>query len=134
MSGGFDQGVFDSARFDEEIYPTKSLILAAPFSRETAWMPYVAIAGSDETPTGFLIDELHRKLGVVTVIRNTYFVRATFGQDEPTDNDLIIKSVGIYSTVIGGVLGEYWILDSFVDKDNIDELVIECAVTIVHED
>lgn len=114
----------------------KSEILAEPFNQTTAWMPYIAISGSDAVPVGdVLADELHRKLGVVTVIRNTYFVRATFGQDEPTADDQVIKSVGIFSAAVGGTLGEYWILenDDGLAKDNIDEVVIECAVTILHE-
>ncbi len=112
----------------------KSEILAEPFNFAAAWMPYIVISGSDQIPVAdVMLDELHRKLGVVTVIRNTYFVRATFGQDEPVTDDSIIKSVGIYSDAVGGTLGEYWILGSPVDKDNIDEIVVECAVTILHE-
>ncbi len=110
-------------------------ILAQPFNFTVPWMPYVAIAASSNVPGVALVDELYRKLGVVTVIRNTYFVRATFGQDEPLADDLVIKSVGIYDNLVGGTLGEYWIVDSeaYIDKDNIDEIVIECAVTILHE-
>ncbi len=112
----------------------KSEILAEPFNFAVPWMPYIAISGSDQIPiANIMLDELHRKLGVVTVIRNTYFVRVTFGQDEPNTDGLTIKSVGIFSAAVGGTLGEYWILDSFSSKDNIDEIVVECAITILHE-
>ena len=82
MSGGFDNGVFDTAVFDESS-KTISLILAKPFNESASWMTYIAISGSDATPEGFLLDEFYRKLGTVKVVRNTYFISATFGQDEP---------------------------------------------------
>jgi len=150
MSGGFDNGVFDTAVFDESS-KTISLILAKPFNESASWMTYIAISGSDATPEGFLLDEFYRKLGTVKVVRNTYFISATFGQDEPgkegyfdrgvfgttvfdeVSETRVIKSVGIYDQSVGGVLGEWWVLDGDgIDKDNIDEIVIECAVTMLH--
>lgn len=130
--GPFGQGVFDTALFDE-IGLTKAIVLADPDFFDIPWMGYIAIASSAENNGGFLVDELHRKQAEVWVIRNTYFAKATFGLDEPTADDLVIKSVGLFHQAIGSKMGEIWILDSPVDKDNIDEIVIEVAVTIIHE-
>lgn len=112
-------------------------ILVTPSNYLVPWMSYIAISGSDVVPVGdVLADELHRKLGTVRVVRNTYHISATFGQDEPTADDQVIKSVAIFSAAVGGTLGEYWILanDDGLVKDNIDEIVIECAVTFLHEE
>ncbi len=112
-------------------------VLVTPSNYLVPWMSYIAISSSDAVPVGdVLAGELHRKLGVVRINRNTYHVVATFGQDEPTADDLEIKSVAIFSAAVGGTLGEYWILanDDGLAKDNIDEIVIECAVTFLHEE
>lgn len=96
---------------------------------------YVAVGESDITGTVFdtvLWDEVHRKKGVIRVVANTVFVRAVFGQDEPTADGLSIKEIAIFDAAAGGTLIERWILGSPVAKDNIDEVVVECAITIVH--
>jgi len=111
-------------------------VLANAPNETQAWMPYVGIGSSDiegdEEAETSLWTELHRKLGAVTVRANTYFIRATFGQDEPTGDDLTIKEVGIFDAATGGKLGKRWVLENDESKDNIDEIVVECAVTILH--
>ena len=59
-------------------------------------------------------------------------MKATFGQDELTGDDWSICEVGIFDAAADGVLGRRWVLDTPIPKDNIDELEIECAITIVH--
>ena len=112
--------------------------LSNPFDESAEWMPYVAIGTSnqaeDEDNDTALWGEIHRKLGSVWVIRNTYFVKATFGQDEPTGDDLTIYEIGIFDDPVTGVLGRRWVLPTGQSKDNIDEIVIECAVTILRGD
>lgn len=111
-------------------------LLADPRSEVLPWMPWVAI-GDDDTVGNEIYDtelygEIHRKRGEVTVRANTYFVRATFGQDEPTGDDLEIKEIAIFDAASDGVMGKRWVLGTAVDKDNVDEIVVECAVTILH--
>lgn len=110
--------------------------LAEPFNETDAWMPYIAIGSSDEAGIEWLDNqlygEIHRKAGEVYVIRNTYFVKATFGQDEPTGDSLSISEIGIFDDPVSGQMGKRWVLDTPVSKDNIDEIIAECAVTMLH--
>lgn len=112
--------------------------LADPSIKADAWMPYIAIGSSnqaeDETNDTALWSEIHRKAGTVTVIRNTYYVKATFGQDEPTGDDQTIYEIGIFDNLVDGTLGRRWVVNTGISKDNIDEIIIECAVTILHGD
>jgi len=115
---------------------TIAALLADPDAYELEWMPYIAIGASDiesdEAVTTELWDELFRKRGVVSVKNNTYFVRVTFGVDEPNEDDLEIKEIGIFDASSDGNMGKRWVLSDPIDKDNIDEIVVECAVTILH--
>lgn len=115
-------------------------VLASPDTMVLPWMPYIAIGTSnikEEDVSGritSLMAEVHRKQGTVKVIANTYFVRAEFGQDEPTADDLTLYEIGIFDAETGGTMAERWVLDTGISKDNIDEIVIECAITILHGD
>ncbi|MCK5609191.1 hypothetical protein KAR91_45375, partial [Candidatus Pacearchaeota archaeon] len=130
--------IFKSLQIGEQLASQKDIaaLLADPRSEVRPWMPWVAIGASDiegnELYDTALWDELHRKLGDVSVTANTYFVRAAFGQDEPTADDLTIYEIGIFDAATGGVMGKRWVLNTGVDKDNVDEIVVECAVTILH--
>jgi hypothetical protein len=111
-------------------------VLAKPFDETQPWMPFIAIGSStlaeNEVTDTELWEELYRKEGEVRVVRNTYFVKATFGQDEPTADDLSISEIGIFDANADGVLGRRWVLVTPVVKDNIDEIVVECAITMLH--
>lgn len=130
--------IFKSLEIGEQLASQKDIaeLLADPRSEVRPWMPWVAIGSSNiesnELYETALWEELHRKLGDVSVTANTYFVRATFGQDEPTADDLTIYEIGIFDAATDGVMGKRWVLNTGVDKDNIDEIVVECAVTILH--
>jgi len=87
-----------------------------------AWMTHIAIEDADG-------NGLYRKAATVVVIKNTIHYRATFGQDEPDDDDIEIKQISLWSAASGGVMGERWILETAEEKDNIDEYVIECSLT-----
>jgi len=125
---------------ESETLPDLVGVLGNPTAESMPWMVYIAI-GDDNTRTNefaetHLVSEIHRKKGDVKVRANTYFVRAIFGQDEPTGDDIEIKEIGIFDSEEGGTMGARWILegDGIIDKDNIDEIVIECEVTILHGD
>jgi len=112
-----------------------SAVLADPSVESLPWMPYIAIGSGDAADSELsdaLETELYRKLGTVFVKSNTYFITATFGQGEPDTDDLEIKEIGIFSAASNGTMGARWVLATAVDKDNIDVIVIECAVTILH--
>lgn len=130
--------LYNALTVGEQIVGLKRIaeVLANAPNETQAWMPYIGIGSSDiegdEESETTLWTELHRKLGTVTARANTYFIRATFGQDEPTGDGLTIKEVGIFDAASGGNLGKRWVLANDESKDNIDEIVVECAVTILH--
>lgn len=132
------ESIYTSLELGQQLASQKDIagLLADPRSEVRPWMPWVAIGASniesDELYETALWEELHRKRGDVSVTANTYFVRATFGQDEPTSDDLVIREIGIFDAASGGVMGKRWVLNTGVEKDNVDEIVIECAVTILH--
>lgn len=105
-----------------------------PDAYRKPWMGYIAIGESNEGAGAGTFDtlgsELHRKAGEVFVRENSYFIRARFGQDEPTEDDLEIYEIGLFDASSGGNMYKRWILDTPITKDNIDEIIIELSVTI----
>jgi hypothetical protein len=130
--------LYNALTIGEQIVGLKRIaeVLANAPNETQAWMPYIGVGSSDidgdDARDTDLWSELHRKLGTVTSRANTYFIRATFGQDEPTGDGLTIREVGIFDELTGGKLGKRWVLSNEESKDNIDEIVVECAVTILH--
>lgn len=133
----FSDSLFKALVFGGELVGNKEIarILADASSETAPWMTYIAIGESDiaedEVHDAALYDEIYRKAGTVWVVRNTFFIKATFGQDEPTGDGFTVKEVGIFDDPVAGILGRRWVLDSPVSKDNLDEIVVECAVTIL---
>lgn len=118
--------------------PQIAPVLGDPRSKDKPWMLYVAV-GTGNTPVDkfkdvALDEEVHRKEGDVRVVANTYFVRAVFGQDEPNSDDLTLYEIGIFDSPTNGKMGARWVMDTGMSKDNIDEIVVECAITILHGD
>lgn len=110
-------------------------VLAYPQSYSEAWMPYIAIGESnvsvDEATE--LVDEIHRKTADIRAVRNTYFAKAMFGLDEPTGDDYGLLESGLFNFPDeGGVMGARWTFNTAIDKDNLDDIDIECAITILH--
>jgi hypothetical protein len=122
---------------DTQIVSQKTIaqLLATAPNYTAAWMPYIAIGSSNQSQpeeySHILYDEKHRKLGEVWVRANTYFVRAVFGRDEPNADDVTVYEIGIFDADTDGNLGRRWVLATPITKDNVDELVIECAITIL---
>lgn len=133
----FADDIFRALTYGAELLGNKEIarILADPSAEAAPWMTYIAIGESDiaedEVHDSALYNEIHRKEGTVWVVRNTFFIKATFGQDEPTGDGYTIKEIGIFDDPTAGILGRRWVLGAFVDKDNLDEVVVECAVTIL---
>ncbi len=99
---------------------------------EESWMPFIAIGDGLTLPSSedtSLVSELHRKRGTVTIIKNTYFVEADFGKDEPTD-DIWIREVGIFDAITGGKMGARWLLVDEVLKEYDDNINIRIAISI----
>ena len=86
------------------------------------WMQYMIIEDEDG-------NSIYAKKPDIIVIRNTMHFRATFGQDEPSEDGVIIYGISVRTETVYGIIGERWILETPEDKDNIDELVIECSLT-----
>lgn len=111
-------------------------VLASPSVEVRPWMSWIAIGDSDEVTSEedaqSLGSELYRKRGTVWVRGNSYYIAVVFGQDEPAANDVEIKEIGIFDAATGGNMGKRWVLGSSVDKDNIDEIPVECIITFVH--
>ena len=109
--------------------------LVNPSSFSNAWMDYIAIGESNASAQDAfsLVDEIHRKSSDVYANRNTYFASATFGLDEPTGDDLQILEIGIFNASSEGDMGIRWTLNTVLDKDNLDDIVVECAITVLHE-
>jgi len=109
-------------------------ILADPAAHSDPYVSYLAI-GSGTTAVQdsdvTLESELHRKQANVFVRANTIFLVAEFGQDEPTGDSLTIAEVGAFNKSSGCILGKRWVLPNTESKDNVDELAVECALTIV---
>jgi hypothetical protein len=108
--------------------------LVDPASLIEPWMGYIAIGTSNTAVDGALalVAEVCRKAASVRVVSNTYFASASFGQDEPTDDGLLIYEVGLFDSLSGGNMAHRWVLDTGIAKDNIDEFVTECAITVLH--
>ena len=96
------------------------------------WMGYIGIGTGttavDELRDDELENEVYRKKARVWSVGNTYFADVTFGQDEPTQDDLEITEIGIFNAATGGNMARRWVLGTAVEKDNIDELPIECRI------
>ena len=109
-------------------------VLAYPGSYSTAWMPYLAIGESNLVVglTPNMAEEIYRKIGSVHAIRNTYFIEATFGLDEPTGDGYELREIGLVDAEDEGNLVIRWTLNTETDKDNLDDVDMECAVTILH--
>ena len=107
-------------------------ILVNPGNYIVPWMSYIAIGQSDADSDLTLADEIHRKLADIWVIRNSYFMEANFGQDEPTGDDYEIKEVGIFDEAEDGIMGQRWVLITAIDKDNIDERIFYVIITFLH--
>jgi len=100
---------------------------------EESWMPFIAFGDGLPLPSSedkVLASEIYRKRGVVTIIKNTYFVEATFGKDEPT-TDCWIREVGIFDAVSGGKMGARWLLVDEVWKAYNEEVYIKIAISIL---
>lgn len=97
------------------------------------WMGYIAIGTgtTEDFDTGKLENEVHRKSAIVWSIKNTYFARAVFGQDEPTADDLEITEIGLFDDPASGNMTKRWFLNEAVDKDNIDEIPIQCSIVFL---
>ena len=109
--------------------------LAAPFNYDNAWMPFIAI-GDGEVAVGSedeqLSNELWRKKGTVTKEGDDerYTVLATFGEGEPS-GACVIREVGIFDRIAGGVMAARWVLDEDVAKSATQEVEIRCMATAI---
>lgn len=109
-------------------------ILANPPSiHGEVWMGYIAIGiGTTASwDTGELENEVYRKVAVVRSIKNTYLASATFGQDEPTEDNLAITEIGLFDDAVSGNMTKRWFLNTAIAKDNIDEIPIQCAIVFL---
>ena len=130
--------VSDIIAFSELAGPVESQIVPAllgTYAYGVEWMGYIAIGTGttavDELRDDSLEAEVHRKKAKVWSVGNTYFVDATFSQDEPTGDDIEITEIGIFDAEVAGNMARRWVLDTAVEKDNIDELPIECRIVFL---
>ena len=111
-------------------------VLVAPRDWSKAWMPYIAI-GTGTTPVAdgdaALEAEVYRKEGEVEAHRNSYIVKALFGEGEPREDALEIAEIGLFDSESGGTMAARWVLPDGITmpKDNIDELDIACILEFV---
>lgn len=106
--------------------------LGSPFSFKRSWMPFIAVGQGElgiSTEDKVLENEQFRKLSAISTYRNSYIVQTVFGVDEPSV-EYILREVGIFNQLAGGIMGARWVLDNDYIIQASDEVNITCTIYV----